>query len=419
MVSCSDSRVDPSTIFAVEPSEIFMVRNVAALVPPCGPDEACSGTGAALEFGVVHLGVEHVVVLGHTHCGGIEALLRGTETAGGKADLIGSWLSCTRGVRDRVVKEFCRCASAAWLATGQRASAMRCPRYPHHITFEWAGGYRAQRIMEKLAGNARHDIASFRSLQQDRVSLFARALLPRLRRAAGRLEMGETGMRARALLDDWEGAMDPERPEPLIFHSWVWEFGRLVSADELGALQRQAWGRKGPFIQRVLEEREVWCDDQATAEVETCDDRLARAFATAVDRLVREHGDEPAEWRWGDEHMAVAEHRPFSRTPLAALYNLSGPAPGSMYTVNAFSFSPLDDDTPFASTHGPGFRAIYDLADLDRSLFIHSTGQSGNILSSHYGDFEKPWRAGEYITIPTRRAAYEENALGRLRLSPP
>ena len=76
MVSCSDSRVDPSTIFAVEPSEIFMVRNVAALVPPCGPDEACSGTGAALEFGVVHLGVEHVVVLGHTHCGGIEALLR-------------------------------------------------------------------------------------------------------------------------------------------------------------------------------------------------------------------------------------------------------------------------------------------------------------------------------------------------------
>lgn len=105
MVSCSDSRVDPSTIFAVEPGEIFMVRNVAALVPPCGTDEALSGTGAALEFGIVHLGVEHVVVLGHAHCGGIEALLRGTETAGGEADFIGSWLSCMRGVRDRVMKE--------------------------------------------------------------------------------------------------------------------------------------------------------------------------------------------------------------------------------------------------------------------------------------------------------------------------
>ena len=55
-------------------------------------------------------------------------------------------------------------------------------RYPHHLTFEWAGGYRAQRIMEKLGERARHDVESFRALQQDRVSLFARALLPRLRR---------------------------------------------------------------------------------------------------------------------------------------------------------------------------------------------------------------------------------------------
>ena len=54
--------------------------------------------------------------------------------------------------------------------------------YPHHLTFEWAGGYRAQRIMEKLAEPGRHDVESFRALQQDRVSLFARALLPRLRR---------------------------------------------------------------------------------------------------------------------------------------------------------------------------------------------------------------------------------------------
>ena len=213
--------------------------------------------------------------------------------------------------------------------------------------------------------------------------------------------------------------MDPDRPEPLIFHAWVWEFGRLVSADELGPLQREAWGRKGPFIQRVLEERGVWCDEPGTAVVETCDVQLERALANAVDRLAREHGDEPAQWRWGDEHMSIAEHRPFGRTPLAPLFNLGGPAPGSMYTINAFSFRPLDDEWPFATGHGPGFRAIYDLADLDRSLFMQSTGQSGNVLSPRYGDFEKPWRDGEYITVPTRRAAYEETALGRLRLVPP
>ena len=291
-------------------------------------------------------------------------------------------------------------------------------RYPHHLTFEWAGGYRAQRLMEKLGERARHDVESFRALQQDRISLFARALLPRLRRVAVPPGAAESVARARKLLDGWDGAMDPDRPEPLIFHAWTWEFGRLVSADELGALQRDAWGRKGPFIQRVLERRGEWCDDGGTAPVERCDEMLARALAIAVDRIARDHGDDPDAWRWGDAHVAVSRHRPFGETALAPLFNLSGAAPGSMYAVNAFSFSPLEGERPFASKHGPGFRAIYDLADLDRSLFIHSTGQSGNVLSPLYRSFEEDWRKGGYITVPTARAAFESNALGRLRLVP-
>ena len=291
-------------------------------------------------------------------------------------------------------------------------------RYPHHLTFEWAGGYRAQRIMEKLGEGGRHDVESFRALQQDRVSLFARALLPRLRRVPVPPGAVEAAVHARKLLDSWDGAMDPGRPEPLIFHAWIWEFARLVSADELGALQRDAWGRKGPFIQRVLEERSVWCDDGSTAPVERCDEMLARALAVAVARIARDHGDDPDAWRWGDAHVAIAEHRPFGETPLAPLFNLAGAAPGSIYAVNAFSFSPLEEERPFASTHGPGFRAIYDLADLDRSLFIHSTGQSGNILSPRYRDFEEVWRDGGYVTVPTKPAAFRSNTLGRLRLVP-
>ena len=290
--------------------------------------------------------------------------------------------------------------------------------YPHHLTFEWAGGYRAQRIMERLAERGRHDVEGFRALQQDRVSLFARALLPRLRGLAVPSGAGETAARAHALLDGWDGSMDPDRPEPLVFHAWIWEFARLVSADELGDYQRDAWGRKGPFIQRVLEERGVWCDDVDTAAVETCDEMLARALVVAMDRVAGDHGDDPDTWRWGDEHLAIAEHRPFADTPLAPLFNLSGPAPGSIHAVNAFSFSPLDDERPFATTHGPSFRAVYDLADLERSLFVQSTGQSGNVLSPWYRSFEKGWRDGEYVTIPTGRAAYGSNAAGRLRLVP-
>ncbi len=105
MISCSDSRVDPSVIFDVEPGEILMVRNVANLVAPFTPDERRHGTSAALEFGVLRLGVEHVIVLGHGHCGGIDALLRGADKGDPKTDFIGPWLSCASGVRDEVVEE--------------------------------------------------------------------------------------------------------------------------------------------------------------------------------------------------------------------------------------------------------------------------------------------------------------------------
>ena len=292
------------------------------------------------------------------------------------------------------------------------------PDYPHHITCEWAAGYRAERIMERLASRPRHDVESFRALQRDSVSNFARALLPRLREVALGPEAGELARNARVLLGTWNGDMDPERPEPLVFHAWIWEFARLIADDELGALRRDAWGRKGNFIHRVLAEREIWCDDQGTSREEGCDEMLARSLVSAVERVAERQGRDPAAWRWGREHVALGEHLPFGETPLAPFFNLRGPAPGSMYAINAFSFSTRDTESTFASDHGPSLRVIYDLANLDRSLFIHSSGQSGNVLSPLYRNFEEAWRTGGYITIPTRRESFEEGALGRLRLVP-
>ena len=296
--------------------------------------------------------------------------------------------------------------------------AVTAEDYPHPLTFEWAAGFRATRIMERLAARPRHDADSFRSLQRDRVSSFARALLPRLRSVPLGTEVEPLARRARGRLDAWDGDMDPDRPEPLVFHAWVWEFARLVTADELGSIQREAWGRKGAFIRRILETREIWCDDVGTAAVETCNEMLARALERAVRRIAERQGDDPTGWRWGREHFALGEHRPLGSSPLARLFNLRGPAPGGIYTVNAFEFSPLDDEEPFVARDGPSLRAVYDLSDLERSLFIHSTGQSGNVLSPLYDSFEERWRKGGYVTIPARREAFEEGALGRLRLVP-
>lgn len=90
VIACCDSRVDPALILQCDPGDLFVVRNVANIVPPYEIDEAHHGTSAALEFGVCHLNVGHIVLLGHSQCGGVQALLNGTPT---KNDFISSWVS--------------------------------------------------------------------------------------------------------------------------------------------------------------------------------------------------------------------------------------------------------------------------------------------------------------------------------------
>jgi len=90
VIACSDSRVDPQTVFGAVPGELFVVRNVAALVPPYGPDPGLHGTSAALEFGVKVLKVGRLVVLGHGQCGGVRALAYGPPPQA--RDFIASWV---------------------------------------------------------------------------------------------------------------------------------------------------------------------------------------------------------------------------------------------------------------------------------------------------------------------------------------
>jgi len=73
---------------------------------------------------------------------------------------------------------------------------------------------------------------------------------------------------------------------------------------------------------------------------------------------------------------------------------------------------------PYQNIHGAGFRAVYDFADLDRSVFVIATGQSGHILSQHYDDLAELWQAGEYISMSMNREDIEAGALGVSILSP-
>jgi carbonic anhydrase len=103
IIACCDSRAAPETIFDAGPGEIFVVRNVANLVPSYAPDGKNHSTSAAIEFAILSLGIEHLVVMGHGRCGGIRAVVEGGDPLS-TSDFIGKWMSDVRLVADTVAQ---------------------------------------------------------------------------------------------------------------------------------------------------------------------------------------------------------------------------------------------------------------------------------------------------------------------------
>lgn len=101
VITCSDSRISPLKITQAAPGEMFVVRNVANLVPPYQPKpDSLHGVSAALEFGVCHLEVKHIVVMGHSGCGGIKALREGISAPEGQdMSFIGSWMEIAKSAK--------------------------------------------------------------------------------------------------------------------------------------------------------------------------------------------------------------------------------------------------------------------------------------------------------------------------------
>lgn len=100
VIACSDSRVDPATVFGAGPGELFTIRNVAGLVPPYQPDGGYHGASAAVEFAVCVLKVSRIVVLGHGRCGGVQAMVEGAPEEA--QDFVAPWMSMAKSVLSQI-----------------------------------------------------------------------------------------------------------------------------------------------------------------------------------------------------------------------------------------------------------------------------------------------------------------------------
>ncbi len=281
--------------------------------------------------------------------------------------------------------------------------------FPDHVSYIWGDTQRILRWKRLMQSREVHARESFIEAQLDTVSYTARALLPLI--AADLWFTGEAAaegtperhrQRALDLLANWNGEMNEHLPEPLIYAAWLRALQVRLVKDEVGLLAGKFSHVEPLFIERVFRNTNgaaVWCDVLQSAVTESCTDIARLALDDALLWIAEKHGGELEALRWGDAHQATHDHQVLGEVPVLKWFvNIRQPTSGGDNTLRRGRTSG-SDPAPFQSMHGAGFRAVYDFADPDSSVFVISTGQSGHPLSRFYDNLGELWRRGEYIPM--------------------
>ena len=269
------------------------------------------------------------------------------------------------------------------------------------LTSEWALPYRAQRINALLNSGQKQNVASTAALQTDTTSLgikhFLKLAVPLLADSAWKSKLAR-----------FDGTMKPDSATPLLATA-VWRhLSKRLFEDDLGekayleaADPSMVWL---PML-AALEgnSRTDWCDDIRTAKKESCADQVDAALAEAMADLTARYGSE-TQWHWGRAHALQADHNPMAKVPaLNGLFSASVPLGGDAFTVVQLKHRFEREATPYRSTHGPGYRGIFDMSQPIAHV-IQTTGQSGQVGSPHHKDLLAPWAKGDTLAVPVGAA---------------
>jgi penicillin amidase len=300
--------------------------------------------------------------------------------------------------------------------------------FPEHVSFDWGDTQRIQRWLTLMKARAVHTRESFIEAQLDTVNPTARALLPLIGadlwftgEAAAEGTPERLRQKALTLVSEWNGEMNEHLPEPLIAEAWMRALMDRLIRDELGAMADSFTQISPVFIERVyrnVDGAAVWCDVIQSAAVETCADLSRIALDDALLHLTEKYGDNIESWRWGDAHEAVHDHPVLGDVPFLRYFvNIRQSTSGGDDTLMR-GVTRGTGDEPFQNVHSAGYRGVYDFADLDSSVFITATGQSGHPLSRHYDDLGVLWRRGEYIPMSLDPELARAAAAGVMVLTP-
>lgn len=292
--------------------------------------------------------------------------------------------------------------------------------YPYLITMDWDYGFRAARVVEMIKNApGKIDLAYIQQMQGDNLDANAETYLPLLME----LDLDDPELEAkRAVLDGWDAQADMDSAPAALFEVFWKNLLADTFHDDLPEDYQAGGGSRWNEIMRRLADQpdSPWWDDQTTSDwVEGRDDILKSAFARAVEELKDLQGKDPQKWNWGGLHTATFRNQTLGVSgvgPIEAMFN-RGPfeTSGGEAVINA---------TGWTTTEGyhldwlPSMRMIVDLGDLENSLTVHTTGESGHAYHPHYIDMADLWRNIEYYPMLWSEQVIISNAEAHVVLEP-
>jgi penicillin amidase len=270
------------------------------------------------------------------------------------------------------------------------------PGFPVFIARDTYGDWRARRIKYLLGRGTTQTPASFARIQLDTTSLFAQAILPRM--LALTLPPGDPAAPALRLLGHWSGDMRADRPQPLIFNAWTRAF--IVEVLQRNGFNPETAPLMEDFVPSLIGANALpatlamWCAGD-------CSPVLHESLETAIAALSASYGSDPSAWTWARAHRANFAHTVLGSMPIIGRFaRFTIPVSGDSTTIDVAGVYLVDPSkTNFPAVHGPEFRAVFDLSNLNSSLFVIAPGESGNFFSRHAADFLHRWCDGRNITL--------------------
>lgn len=293
--------------------------------------------------------------------------------------------------------------------------------YPHFIAYDMADPYRAQRITALLSAGHRFTRESLRAIQAETYGLPAAALRPYL------LAVPPAGEREKKALEEvrrWDLRYEPGSAGAAVYEAWYWHLLGDVLGDELGPDVLTEYRIVGlsqvpSIVGLMARPNDPLFDDRRTPAAERRDDIVRRSLTHAVDWLSQRYGNDPADWTYGRMHSITFVHAPLGQSgiaPLERLFNSATfPVPGTAFTVNA---AVSDVTKPFGVNFGTSQRMIVDLADLEASTWVNSTGQNAQLWHRHREDQIPKWQAVESYPMRFGERAVRTHSEARLTLVP-